>query len=53
VVRTFADIEELVGAAMEVERVLAEFGDTIRVSSRGTRRRNIGEQCGTIGYCIE
>jgi hypothetical protein len=28
VVRTFADIEELVGAAIEVERVLAELGET-------------------------
>jgi len=28
VVRTFADIEELVGAAMEVERVLGELGET-------------------------
>jgi len=28
VVRTFADIEELVGAATEVERVLAELGET-------------------------
>ncbi len=27
-VRTFADIEELVGAAMEVERVLGELGET-------------------------
>jgi hypothetical protein len=28
VVRTFADIEELVGAATEVERVLGELGET-------------------------
>jgi len=28
VVRTFADIEELVGAAIEVERVLGELGET-------------------------
>jgi len=28
VVRTFADVEELVGAAIEVERVLGEFGET-------------------------
>ncbi len=28
IVRTFADIEKLVGAAMEVERVLGEFGET-------------------------
>jgi hypothetical protein len=28
VVRTFANIEELVGAATELERVLGEFGDT-------------------------
>ncbi len=27
-VRTFADIEELVGAATEVERVLGELGET-------------------------
>ncbi len=28
VVRTFADIEELVGAATELERVLGELGET-------------------------
>jgi hypothetical protein len=28
VVRVFADIEELVGAAIEVERVLGELGET-------------------------
>jgi hypothetical protein len=28
VVRTFADIEELVGAAFELERVLGELGET-------------------------
>jgi predicted component of viral defense system (DUF524 family) len=28
VVRTFTDIEELVGAATEVERVLGELGET-------------------------
>jgi hypothetical protein len=28
VVRTFADIEELVGATTEVERVLGELGET-------------------------
>jgi hypothetical protein len=28
VVRTFADIEELVGAASELERVLGELGET-------------------------
>jgi hypothetical protein len=28
VVKTFADIEELVGVAMEVERVLSELGET-------------------------
>jgi len=28
VVRTFTDIEELVGAAMELERVLGELGET-------------------------
>jgi hypothetical protein len=28
VVRTFADIKELVGAATEVERVLGELGET-------------------------
>jgi hypothetical protein len=27
VVRTFADIEELVGVAIEVERVLGELGE--------------------------
>ncbi len=29
VVRNFADIEELVGAASEVERVLGELGETL------------------------
>ncbi len=28
VIRTFADIEELVGAATEFERVLGELGET-------------------------
>jgi hypothetical protein len=28
VVRTYADIEEMVGAATELERVLGEFGET-------------------------
>jgi hypothetical protein len=29
VVKTFADIEELVGAATEVEKVLGEFRETL------------------------
>jgi hypothetical protein len=43
VVRTFADIEELVGAAMEVERVLGELGETPYESLREEHEEDTSE----------
>jgi hypothetical protein len=43
VVRTFADIEELVGAATEVERVLGELGETLYESLREEQEEETSE----------
>jgi hypothetical protein len=43
VVRTFADIEELVGAATEVERVLGELGETPYESLREEHEEDTSE----------
>ncbi len=43
VVRTFADIEELVGAATEVERVLGELGKTSYESLREEQEEETSE----------
>jgi hypothetical protein len=42
-VRTFVDIEELVGAAMEVERVLGELGETPYESLREEQEEETSE----------
>ncbi len=43
IVRTFADIEELVGAVVEVEGVLAELGETLYEPLREEQEENASE----------
>jgi predicted component of viral defense system (DUF524 family) len=43
VVKTFADIEELVGAATEVERVLGELGETSYEPFREEQEKEMSE----------
>ncbi|CAM6024827.1 unnamed protein product [Sphagnum balticum] len=43
IVRTFADIEELVGAAVEVEGVLVELGETLYEPLREEQEENASE----------
>jgi hypothetical protein len=56
-VRTFTDIEELVGTATELERVLGELGEIpyepLKESKGGTRRRSFRDHDGKEGHCFE
>jgi len=57
VVRTFADIEELVGAATKVERVLGELGETLYESLREeqeeeTSKNNVEKQVDVLNNAL-
>ncbi len=53
-VRTFTDIEKLVGIATKLERVLGELGETPFKPPKGrTRRGRSKDTDGKAGYCFE
>jgi hypothetical protein len=56
VVRVFADIEELVGAAIEVERVLGELGETpfepLREEQEGVAEASMEHQVATLNNTL-
>jgi len=53
VVKTFTNIEELVGAVIKLERVLGVWINTIWASKGRTRRRNFRDHDGKVGHCFE